>query len=165
MYLLKPFAYFYFRILNRSELGKDYKFYGLPKILKARGSQIMIGNNFENRNLWYSNPIGINHPTIICTWRKGARIVIGDNVGISGGCIVSAREVEVGEGTLIGANTIIIDTDFHPIKSNNRRYDVKDIKSKPIKIGKNVFIGTGCIILKGARIKNNSVISAGSVIR
>jgi acetyltransferase-like isoleucine patch superfamily enzyme len=126
---------------------------------------IEIGKKFETRNWWWSNPLGINHPTIICTWKRSAQIIIGNNVGVSGGSIVASKKIEIGDGTLIGVNTTIIDTDFHPIKSKNRRYDKKNIKSKPVKIGKNVFIGMNCVILKGVEISDNSVIPAGSVLR
>lgn len=164
MYLLRPLIFVYAK-LNGVELGKGCKFYGLPRLLRHRGSIIKIGENFENRNFWYSNPLGLNHPTIICTWTKNAKISIGNNVGISGGSIVSASKIEIGDGTLVGANCTIIDTDFHPVKSKKRRYDTENIKSAPIKIGNNVFIGMECTILKGVTIPSNSIIPAGSIIR
>ncbi len=70
MQTIKPLAYIYARILSGIKLGDSFKFYGLPKIYRHRGSKITIGERFENRNQWHSNPIGINHPTIICTWTK-----------------------------------------------------------------------------------------------
>ena len=146
-------------------IGVNAKFYGLPKILKYSGSTISIGNKFENRNHLLSNPLGVNHPTIICTWSKDAKILIGDDVGIGGGSIVSSSSVTIGNGTLIGANCAIIDTDFHPVKSDNRRYDKSSIKTLPVVIGKNVFIGMNVIILKGSYIHDNSVVPAGSVVR
>ena len=62
-------------------------------------------------------------------WRKDARIIIGNNVGISGGGIVLKDRVEVGDGMLIGADATIIDTDFHPVASNDRHYETKNVKS------------------------------------
>lgn len=164
MYMIMPLLQIYLKIKG-VEIDAGSKFYGFPKILKHRGSTIKIGSKFEDRNWWDSNPLGVNHPTIICTWAKKARITIGDNVGITGGSIVAAQEVNIGSGTLIGANTLIIDSDFHPIKSLRRRYDTKNIGSSPIRIGKNVFIGTNCTILKGALIPDNAVVPAGSVVR
>ena len=35
---------------------------------------------------------------------------------------------------------------------------------KPIKIGDNVYIGTGCIILPGVTIGDNVIIGAGSIV-
>jgi acetyltransferase-like isoleucine patch superfamily enzyme len=164
MLLEKPLVYIYLTLLGVS-VGKSTKCYGFPKVYRHKGSTIEIGRRFENRNWWWSNPLGVNHPTIICTWEKGAEIIIGDNVGISGGSIVASKRIEIGDGTLIGANTTIIDTDFHPVKSVNRRYDKKNIKSEPIRVGKNVFIGMNCIILKGVKIEDNSVIPAGTILR
>jgi acetyltransferase-like isoleucine patch superfamily enzyme len=164
MFIVNPFIGFYLR-LKKVSMDGGAKFYGFPKIFRHRGSSISIGKNFENRNWWWSNPLGINHPTIICTWNKGAEIIIGNDVGISGGSIIASKRIEIGDGTLIGANTTIIDTDFHPIKSKVRRYDKENIKSTPISIGKNVFIGMNCVILKGVNVKDNSVIPAGSMVR
>jgi len=164
MYVIKPFVNFYIFISGTS-IGKGSKFYGAPKIFKHGDSKIRIGNNFECRNWWFSNPLGINHPTIFCTWKRGAKIIIGNDVGLSGTSIVASEKIEIGSGTLIGANCTIIDSDFHPIKSVARRYDKKNVKSKPIKIGKNVFIGMNVTILKGVHVPDNKVIPAGSVLR
>jgi acetyltransferase-like isoleucine patch superfamily enzyme len=164
MYLLKPFVWVYLK-LKGVEIGSGAKFYGMPKILKFRESEIKIGPRFENRNWWGSNPLGINHPTIICTWTKDARIIIGCDVGMSGGSLVATKGITIGNGTLIGANTLIIDSDFHPLKSKKRRYAQRGVRSAPIKIGKNVFIGTNVTILKGVTIPDNEIVPAGAVIR
>lgn len=165
MLISKPFIYFYAVFLNEISLGEKFKFYGFPRIFRHKNSQIIIGDRFENRNWWDSNPIGINHPTIITTWKEGTRIKIGNDVGISGGSIVAAKSIEIGDGTIIGANCTIIDTDFHPIKSKNRRHDKEKIKSSSIKIGRNVFLGANSIVLKGVEIPDNIVIPAGAVVR
>jgi acetyltransferase-like isoleucine patch superfamily enzyme len=164
MYVLRPFAWLYLKMCGVA-IGNNYKFYGLPRVFRHRKSNIVIGECFENMNRWDSNPLGINHPTILCTWSDRALIKVGDDVGISGGSIVSAERIEIGDGTLIGANTTIIDTDFHPLKSLNRRYEVKNVRTKNIKIGNNVFIGANCLILKGSVIPDNSVVPAGSIVR
>lgn len=86
-------------------------------------------------------------------------------MGISGGSIIASQNIKIGKGTIIGANSTIIDTDFHPINSKSRRYDKKNIRSAPVVIGDNVFVGMDVIILKGAKIPNNTVVPAGSVVR
>ena len=165
MIIFKIPAFFYTKILCGVEIGSKFKFYGLPRIFKYRGSEIKIGNRFEDRNWFFSNPLAVAHPTIICTWKENAKIKIGNDVGISGGSIVAAKKIEIGSGTLIGVNTTIIDTDFHPLESSTRRYLKRGVKSKPVKIGTNVFIGMNCIILKGVEIPDNAIVPAGSVIR
>jgi len=163
MYIIKPFVFIYLR-LNGVVIGKGFKFYGFPKIFRTRGSKIIIGKNFESRNWWFSNPLGVNHPLILCTWSKNAQIKIGNDVGISGGSVVAEKEILIGNRVLIGANSTIIDTDFHPTKGE-KRYEVENVKSKPVKIGNDVFIGMNTIILKGVNIKNDSVVPAGGVVR
>jgi acetyltransferase-like isoleucine patch superfamily enzyme len=164
MYAIWPLAAFYLKI-NGVAFGKGCKFYGIPMVFRTRGSKIIIGNNFEARSWWFSNPLGINHPLILCTWSKKAEIVIGNDVGISGGSIVAAEKIEIGDETLVGVNSTIIDTDFHPLKGLHRRYDKRNIKTFPVKIGKNVFVGMNSIILKGANISDNSIIPAGGIVR
>jgi acetyltransferase-like isoleucine patch superfamily enzyme len=163
MYLIKPFVYFYLYV-HGVKIGKNAKFYGFPKVMRYRGSKITIGDNFEDRNWKYSNPLGINHATILCTWSKNATIRIGNDVGISGGSIVAKESIEIGDGTLVGANSTIIDNDFHPVKSMSRRYDKEGVKAFPVKIGDNVFIGMNSSILKGSIVSDNSVIPAGNII-
>lgn len=164
MYLIWPFAMLYLKICG-VKIGKKPKFYGIPKIFKTTGSTIVIGDRFEARSWWFSNPLGVNHPLILCTWSKTAEIIIGDDVGITGGSIVAAERIEIGDETLIGANSTIIDTDFHPLKSLHRRYEKEGVKSYPVKIGKNVFVGMNSIVLKGANISDNSIVPAGDVVR
>lgn len=61
----------------------------------------------------------------------------------------------------------IIDTDFHPIHSTNRRYAEMPFgePEDEIFIGQNVFLGTSVIILRSTNIGNNCVIGAGSVLK
>lgn len=75
--------------------------------------------------------------------------------------IISHESISIGEGTTIGPNVLIYDHDHNLIKCKN---NCDDFVSKPIIIGSNVWIGAGCIILKGVTIGNNVVIAAGSVI-
>jgi len=163
MLILKPFVIFFLKLFGIS-IKDGSKFYGFPVFQRWQSSQIKIGRNFTNRNDFDSNPLGINHPTIISTRSKEAKIIIGDNVGISGGSICAENSIIIGSNTLIGSNCDIIDTDFHPIKYQRRLSNPNSGASKPIRIGKNVFIGTRSIILKGVSIGDNSVIAAGSVV-
>jgi acetyltransferase-like isoleucine patch superfamily enzyme len=74
--------------------------------------------------------------------------------------------VVIGERCLIGADVMIVDTDFHPMAPIGRRFcsDWKQIRCQPVLIGDDVFIGARSIILKGVHIGDGSVIGAGSVV-
>ena len=66
----------------------------------------------------------------------------------------------------------ILDNDFHPIEAETRNKLLADKKggdsdlvpSKPIKIGKNCFIGCNAIILKGTELGDGCVVGAGAVV-
>jgi acetyltransferase-like isoleucine patch superfamily enzyme len=70
--------------------------------------------------------------------------------------------VEIGERCSISWDCNIVDTDFHRIRITADEPD--RVISAPIHIGDNVWIGIGCIILKGVTIGDNCVIGAGSVV-
>lgn len=163
MYTIKPVVYVYLSMLG-VKIGKNFKFYGFPTIFRTKGSKIVIGDNFECRSWWFSNPLGINHPTVICTWSNKAKIKIGNDVGISGGSIVAVDEIKLGNSVLVGANSTIIDTDFHPTRGDIR-YSKKNIKSKKVEIGNNVFIGMNALLLKGSKVPDNYIVPAGGVLR
>lgn len=147
-------------------LGEKNNFFGRPIISMVPNSNISIASKVTLCSVSEYTALGVNHPVILRTLREEAAIRIGSDVGISGGSICAALSITVGNKCLIGANVTISDSDFHAIKSSNRRYNinVEDIAASPIVIGDNVFIGTGSIILKGVSIGDNSVIGAGSVV-
>ena len=62
----------------------------------------------------------------------------------------------------VGTNVEIIDSDFHNLDPNLRNSG--NHKCKPVKIGRNVFVGSNVKILKGVTIGENSVIANGSVV-
>lgn len=71
--------------------------------------------------------------------------------------IVCRKKITIGSGTTIGPNTIIYDHD-HDLENRGQ------LKTSPVSIGKRVWIGAGCTILKGVTIGDNSVIAAGTVV-
>ena len=147
-------------------IGRSLKLDGWPIVSASPGSTIAIGRNFVAVSKPRSQVIGVNHPVIIRTLSPASVIEIGDDVAISGGTIVASGHVRIGDGCLIGANCLIVDTDFHPVHSPSRRYaDRPSFRQlDAVAIGQNVFIGTGSKILKGVRIGDNSVVGAGSVV-
>lgn len=147
---------------NSINVLKDPKFHG---ILFVRNSgSITIGEGFKASSGKRYNPIGGDSVLrIIC--RPRARIVIGNNVGISNSTLFISKELIVGDNVMIGGGCRIWDSDFHSLDPDERIYngDKKAI-SKPIVIGNNAFIGASSIVLKGVTIGENCVIGAGSVV-
>ena len=90
----------------------------------------------------------------------GKNIKIGKNVFINACCRFQDQGgIEIGDGALIGHNTTIatLNHDFDPAKRQN-------LTPSPVKIGKNVWIGSDCTILPGVEIGDGAIIGAGSVV-
>ena len=160
----------------RAGIGYDssWRFVGVPKVCKRswfakrilgrQGGSIIIGKNFTCLNKVDSNSIGLIQPCFFNYAMDGARLTIGDNVGISGSTINCATSITIGNNTNIGSGCIITDTDSHPIHWMVRRKNAEPAPTKPIIIGDDVFIGARSIILKGVTIGDGAVIGAGSVV-
>lgn len=135
--------------------------------IKMKGNNTFtIGKNFGFSSGAYYNPLARNiHGAI--ELEKGAQLIIGNNVGISSSCLWVYDKLVIGDNTKIGGDTLIIDSDCHsldPILRSCSTTDRPNAKKSPITIGKNVLVGTRCIILKGVTIGDNSVIGSGSVV-
>lgn len=138
--------------------------YGMPVIQRHRGSKIEIGKHAIIRSWTNSNPLLLNHPTILSTRSPAASIRIGDDFGCSGAVIVAAERIDIGNRVSVGSNSIIVDTDFHPLDPAERIADFNAGAHKPVIIEDDVFIGMNAIILKGVRIGKGSVVGAGAVV-
>lgn len=138
---------------------------GIPYIMVARGGECSIGHNFSMNNGIKGNPIGYYEQ---CTFfvDRGAKLNIGNHVGISQSALICHESINIGSYVKIGGGTKIYDTDFHPLdpKLRVQENDIKHKAKAPVIIKDNVFIGAGCIILKGVTIGKNSVIGAGSIV-
>ncbi len=154
--VLTSFLKIHYRLYG-IQLGKNCKFFGLPKIVKKGNGRIKIGNNCTFRSNSTSNLIGINHKCIISTLKVGAQIIIGDGCGFSGTVIGSEKRVILGNHVRCGANTIISDSDYHSD-------DPRSGPPKEVVIEDNVWLGVNTVVLKGVTIGKNSLIGANSVV-
>lgn len=158
-----PYIRLYFA-LHGVAWGTGWMVYGAPLIQRHAGSRITIGRGLTMRNWFGSNPLGVHHRSILATWAADAQIVLGDDVGMTGATLVAQTAIRVGNRVFIGANSTVCDTDFHPLRSDERNSDPTAGVSRPIVIDDDVFIGMSALILKGSRIGRGSIIGAGSVV-
>ena len=160
-WLILPLAWW---ALRGIKVGGGWRLYGLPIIQRHRHSQMRIGRRLNLRSRPRSNPLGANHPVIISTRRAGAQLIIGDDFGMTGGALVCDARIRIGDRVWVGANTVITDTDFHPLDAETRRARPLDANTAPVEIADDVFIGMNALILKGVRIGEGAVVGAGSVV-
>ena len=155
---------FVFCLLHGLRLDPTWRFYGLPWIRKGgRGSSIKIGRKFTAVSSNAHNSFGIIQRAYVATVSHGARLKIGDNVGISGCTISAGKSIVIGSNVLIGSGAVITDGDAHPIDPIERR-NGGGSERKPVVIGDDVFIGARAIILKGVTIGVGAVVGAGAVV-
>lgn len=144
--------------------GQGWKLYGLPLLQKHRRSTLIIGARLNLRSTARSNPLGPHRPVILSTRRPEASLTIGDDFGMTGGSIVCEERISIGQRVTVGANCVIIDTDFHPLDPVLRQQQPLAGATAPVVIEDDVFIGMQALILKGVTIGKASVIGAGSVV-
>lgn len=107
------------------------------------------------------------------TFRKGmsvaieneGKIIIGNGVFFNNYCSLnSLKEIRIGDNSIFGENVKIYDHN-HIFKYKNKLIKSAGFKSDKILIGNNCWIGSNVIILKSVSIGDNSVISAGEIVR
>ncbi|HET6151785.1 MAG TPA: sugar O-acetyltransferase [Marmoricola sp.] len=92
----------------------------------------------------------------------GSQISIGDRVFANFGLTaLDCARITIGDDTQIGPHVQLL-TPTHPLDPDERRSKVE--AAGPIKIGANVWIGGGAIVLAGVTIGDNAVIGAGAVV-
>jgi acyl-[acyl carrier protein]--UDP-N-acetylglucosamine O-acyltransferase len=138
---------------------------GTPLVSVRPGSLLTVGAGATLISASWATALGVSRRCVLRTMTPGARLVIGDRAGMSGAVICAAVSVDIGAGTLLGSEVMIVDTDFHNIRPEWRRDSAHDHDdAKPVKIGANVFLGARAIVMKGVEIGANSVIGAGSIV-
>lgn len=171
---LKSIYYSLFLKGTRNVFG--LRFYGNINLSIAKSAKITC----EEGNLYFNKPMRSPEPfpgmlemypgseiklNKNFIFYSGAHIIIANDASLKLGsgyvnrnCKIKCFEsIEIGEDVAISENVTIWDSDVHQINNNTA-------KTKPIKIGNHVWIGTNSIILKGVIIGDGAVIAAGSVV-
>jgi acetyltransferase-like isoleucine patch superfamily enzyme len=156
-------------IMNRITFKRAKVIYGqFPKIygtlILNNNGYCKIGDNAVFRSSPHSNYVGLTKKCSLYI-DSGARLIIGNNAGLSGTTIYCANAITIGNNVNLGGNVSIWDTDFHPLDFEDRRAHIEErINTIPVMIGNDVFIGANAMVLKGVNIGDRSIIGAGSVV-
>lgn len=102
-------------------------------------------------------------PTGITTFSPEATVTIGNNVRLNGCEIQCVQSVTIDNDTIIGS-AVIVDTDFHSLRSDRATNPTAPVSTKPIHIKHSAWIAGRCAILKGVTVGTNAVAGFGSVV-
>lgn len=90
----------------------------------------------------------------------GKNIFFGEDVFINSGCKFQDQGgVYLGDRCLIGHNVVLVTLNHHMEPSRRG-----GMVPKPIRLGNDVWIGSGSIVLPGVTIGDGAVVAAGSVV-
>lgn len=90
---------------------------------------------------------------------RGAEVILADRAFLNTGVQVICHSViEIGPHSRIGPDCVLCDTNHHPVHEGDA------VRVAPIRLGRNVWLGRGVIVLPGVTIGDHAVVAAGSVV-
>ncbi|MEU8774785.1 acyltransferase [Streptomyces sp. NPDC048606] len=92
-------------------------------------------------------------------------LVLGNGVVLGRGShVIADTRITIGDDTFCGPGVYITSTN-HSYDDPNEPVGRQWPRSAPVEIGPGCWLGTGAVILPGARLGRNVVVAAGSVVR
>lgn len=136
------------------QLITGFNFKAKPVQLIAPRSSIEIGNGGR---IQISGRLHTEPLAFISARDRGILRVEG-KVFINRGTMIVCRDsIIIRNGVTIGPNVVVYDHD-HEMVHNGK------IKTAPVEICEDSWIGAGCLILKGVKIGKGAVVAAGSIV-
>ena len=121
--------------------GKPNMFH--PILLKGKG-KISFDKNVQIGVV--ASPYFYSHYAYLEVRNSDSEITIGNNVSINNAfSAVAFSKITIQDNVLIGVNCALIDNDGHHLEIDKRNDD--NLKSEPIFIAENVFLGDNVTIL------------------
>lgn len=173
--MIKKFKQLYFSFRNKLHkrtilkdknilIGTNTTLYYKSSILNlSKYGKINIGNNCLIGRSKTGYHAGMPFYTTILNDGTHSNVCIGNNCRINGAYIHAKETILIGDNCVIASGVNIIDSNGHETLSLNRT--VGRDTPRNITIGKNVWIGINATILKGTSIGDNSIVSAGSIVK
>lgn len=147
-------------------ISKDVRFYIPQKIFLGdrvyigRGSIIDVG--CSEGDIRFKDDVQIDRNVII--WGGKKDIIVEKRVYIGPGSIIYGHGgVEIGKDSLLGDNVRLISLD-HGYKDISKLIRLQGGYQSKIKIGKDIWLGSSVIVLKGVSIGDGAIIGAGTVV-
>lgn len=128
--------------------------------LWARLDVIPRAPHHERHRLRLGKESLIEASAVVCTWHGD--VTLGDCASVGVGSIVIGP-VRIGENSAC-SQYCFISGQSHHYEDVSVSFLRQGFKIDPVVIGKNVWIGSNCVILPGVKVGDNSIIGAGSTV-
>jgi len=152
------------RLWGRARLGRGVRIAGRIRVKVSPGGTMRIADGVRFVAGFANNPVGSECVNCIFVGPRGS-LDIGAGAGLSACTIVCMEAVTIGPGAYVGGGARIYDTDFHSLDPQVRLHgDDDQVRTAPVAIGAECFVGGYATILKGVRIGDQAVIGAGAVV-
>ncbi len=138
-------------LLHGCRVGKGFKCYAFPRFRAVPFKNIVIGNHVT---LGYD-----------CTLEvlADALLEIQDHANITQNVLIScSKHIRIGAYSLIGENVSIRDAEHRTL--SHELISCQSSVAERIEIGKDVWIGAGSLVLRGASIAEGAIIGAKSLV-
>jgi len=90
---------------------------------------------------------------------RGGHLIFGNCVSVNQGVTIDAQQlVEIGDRVQIGDEVRIHDSNFHVVKPGG------SIRTAPVRVGSDVWLGARVTILPGVTIGRGSVVGSGAIV-
>jgi acetyltransferase-like isoleucine patch superfamily enzyme len=155
----------------------------IPDRVRLGAGTVVTGGDVFKRLRSHRDPalvIGSNCVMDLTQFSYGldGYIEVGDGCVFSNAVLMCELEIRVGARVIVGWNTYVADSDFHPIEPLARIADTiacspigaaegfprPDVPCAPVVIEDDVWIGPACTILKGVRVGAGAFVEPGSLV-
>jgi acetyltransferase-like isoleucine patch superfamily enzyme len=146
------------------------------------GNQVMIDSSFCFKHFFSTLPVGMRIGNYVTFWRtalsteENGLIEIGDYSYLTNASLVCSERITIGKRVFIAGGVTIADSDFHPLNPAARLADTialsplgdnkhrPSVRSKPVVIEDDVWIGFNATVLKGIHVGVGAIIQPGALV-
>ncbi|MBE7480973.1 MAG: acyltransferase [Polyangiaceae bacterium] len=155
-------------LARRERSGVESRLRGAASFAWRHGTGLRVGRGVEviaPEHVVFGDHVTLFGHTIINAFGASGSVVIGDDTHIDHyGVLYGQGGLSIGRQCAIAARVTIY--------SQTNRFDAardlpvieQPVKYDPVRIGDDVWIGAGAVILPGSRISDHAVIAAGAVV-